>query len=271
MMVPDAEEALCGFLDSTRAGVPAVLCTIIAARGSAPRGVGAKMCVTAKSIIGTIGGGALEHEVGKWARDVLNGKEEPGVRSFHLEEVGDGMACGGEVDVFVEISRKARTLVVCGAGHVGLEVVRLATKLEYRIVAFDRRTEAVEAAMNIGAHEAKLIEESYTDRVPDLGPNDAVVVATHAHSDDEEAAEAFLRTEAGYVGVIASKKKAAHLRKRLKESGIERERMERLHTPIGLDIGGETPAAIAVSIIAEILARSHDRLRDGRVNTMESL
>ena len=151
------------------------------------------------------------------------------------------------------------TLLMAGAGHVGQAVARLAAGLGFHVVAFDDRAEL--------ASRERLGEdvEAIVDDVPRaLGeyPIDGgcyVVIATRGHQHDREALEAVIRRPAAYIGMIASKRKAAAILNALAEAGIDRESLARVHTPIGLPIGAQTVDEIAVSIMAEVIQTRRSR------------
>jgi xanthine dehydrogenase accessory factor len=230
----------------------AVLVTVTAARGSTPRKAGARMLVFADgSAEGTIGGGKVEHQVRGLCAEVLASREARAV-SYDL---GDdlGMSCGGSMSFFLEPILTDPPLIIFGCGHVGTALCRLAKTLGFSIVAVD---DLVQNANPTRLPEATRIVNTYDPAgLADLpfGPETFVVIVTREHRYDQQLLELCLAHETRYVGVIGSRRKAETQRQRLMEKGLA-DAIARVHCPIGLDIGAETPEEIAVSIAAELIA-----------------
>jgi xanthine dehydrogenase accessory factor len=233
-----------------------VLATVVSTGGSAPRSSGARMAVLPDgSIVGTVGGGALEKRVIEDALEVLT-SDAPRLARYDLteeEEGGIGAECGGRSEVFLEPVGSAPHLLVLGAGHVGLALARLGLDAGFRVtVVDDRPTFAREARIEgIEVVESSPDDEALRQRVTD---QTAVTVVTRSHMLDRQSLGNMLATPAFYVGMIGSRRKVAAEMAALEEEGMEPEALARVHAPIGLDIGAETPAEIAVAILAEIIA-----------------
>ena len=204
--------------------------------------------------IGTVGGGELENSVMDEARIALADGE---ARYLHYNmsdpSRGDVGVCGGQVEVFVEPILPAPMVIVIGAGHVGKAVAHLAKWLGFRVAVSDDRPEfcTPEAIPNADA-----ILPRPDGRVNRTRQSDAANLfgADHRGSDVDAAGLApLLETEAAYIGVIGSKRRWTETVKALKEQGVPAEKIERVHSPIGLELQAETPGEIAVSILAEIL------------------
>ena len=144
------------------------------------------------------------------------------------------------------------TVYVFGAGHVGLELAWLLDRTGFRTAVLDDRAEAMDAAKF--PPSVQLLPTDFANVSLPLAAADCVVIMTAGHRGDLAVLEQVLRTPAGYIGCIGSKKKAAAVRKMLKENSFTDAEILRIHSPIGLPIGGETPAEIAVSIAAELIA-----------------
>lgn len=234
-----------------RENQPAVLVTVLAAKGSTPREAGAKMVVSADGLAGTIGGGNLEFQCEAAARTLLGaGAEGPSTRDFPLGPAL-GQCCGGHVTVLFEVLRPPRLqIALFGAGHVGKALVRLLADLPCRVDWIDSRPEALPATLppNVLAVRATHPEQM----VAALPPNSMVLVMTHDHQlDFEIVAAALQRADLAVVGLIGSDTKRARFLSRLARLGITG---EKLLCPIGLaGIGGKEPAVVAVSIAAQIL------------------
>jgi xanthine dehydrogenase accessory factor len=230
---------------------PAVLVTVLAAKGSTPREAGAKMVVSADGLAGTIGGGNLEYQCEAAARGLLaDGAEGPSTRDFPLGPAL-GQCCGGHVTVLFEVLRPPRLHIgLFGAGHVGKALVRLLADLPCRVSWIDARPEALPA--NLPANVVPVRIAQAAQAVAGLPPGSLVVVMTHDHALDFEIVVAALgRTDLGAVGLIGSATKRARFVGRLVRQGVD---PVRLICPIGLPgIEGKEPAVVAVSVAAQIL------------------
>jgi len=260
------------------------LCTVVATQGSVPRDAGAKMLVAPDgSICGTVGGGPLEASVLSEAVQLLRGGGTSGIRRFALTTAGDaadplpavpspgedlGMKCGGQVSVFIDVVRPAARLVLYGAGHVGERVANLAGEAGLDAVVVDDRVEFARRDRFPRASEVRCVD---LERDPlgglSPGPEDFVVILTRCHALDEAVLDAALRTRAGYVGLIGSRRKVALvLRSIARRRGTDPRSDPRLHAPIGLKLGDKSPGEIAISILAEIvLVKSSGELAHNRL------
>ncbi len=309
--------------DRLKAGEAAVLCRIMDASGSTPRGAGARMAVFQDgSTSGTIGGGAVELRAAKIAGELL---ETGGSRtcSFHLTpgDIEDiGMVCGGDVTLlfqhlaperlpllediaaalgepgpswlvtdlradgrwemavdrtgdgplftrrpmlqeggrYVEPLCPAGSIYIFGAGHVGAALARLLCWMGQRVVVFDDRPHALRPGTF--PEGVRCILGDYGEIGLSLGSEDCAVVMSPGHKMDFQILTQVLKTEAGYVGCIGSRRKIAATRELLLEAGFSRDVIDAIHSPIGLPIGAETPEEIAVSVAAELIAHRSGRL-----------
>ncbi len=237
----------------------AALCTVVKTSGSTPRHSTSKMLVLPDgSIRGTVGGGELENRVIQEALDSLrDGRSRLLEYSLVDPARGDVGVCGGQVEVFVEPILPPPTVVVIGGGHVGKAVAHLAKWLGFRVAVSDDRPEFCTPEANPDA------DEFYPYPIADLpahlsiNPQMYLVLTTRGSSIDVAGLPALLDTPAAYLGVIGSRKRWLTTTKTLTEKGIPSEKLERIHSPMGLGLGAETPEEIAVSIMAEVLmARS---------------
>jgi len=237
------------------AGRPFVLATLVKTSGSVPREPGAKMLVFAEGTIeGTIGGGNFEKIVIADCRAMFGGTDRCLLKHYRFEESGDdatGMHCGGTADVFLELYGVAEKLMIFGAGHIGRELCRLGASLGMRLVVVDDRADMLD---NFGPSvETILTDNLYERNFPAIDENCYVVIVTHGHKNDLAVLAKVIKGNFAYVGMIGSKAKVARTFKSLKEMGVSQEQLDRIHAPIGLDIGAEGPFEIAVAIIAEII------------------
>ena len=238
-----------------REGRDAALVTIIGTGGSTPRKTDAKMLVKPDGkICGTIGGGNLEFLVMKDAlKSIQTGKAKR--VSYNLDKGGNaGMICGGETEILIEPIISPPTLYICGGGHIGLALAKIARLLDYRIIVIDDRPEYVTPDRFPEAERCVL--HSYNDvfDVIEVNKSGLIVIVTHGHKGDEAALASALKTPAFYIGMIGSKKKVASTFNHLREQGITDAQLSRVHAPIGLEIFGQSPEEIAISIAAEIIA-----------------
>ena len=244
-------EAVAGY---QRDGVAAMLVTVIAVRGSTPREAGAKMAVTATEQAGTIGGGNLEFQCARAARELLDGTEAgPLVREYPLGPAL-GQCCGGHASVLFEVLRPPTLHVALfGAGHVGAAVVRLLAELPCRVTWIDPRAEAFPLALP--GNVRSLPAEVPATMVALLPGGALVLVMTHDHAlDFDIVAAALARDDLPFVGMIGSATKRMRFLRGLRELGIGDAALARFACPIGLPgVGGKLPAEIAVSIAAQIL------------------
>ena len=157
-------------------------------------------------------------------------------------------------EYFIEAYTTPPTLVVAGGGHISKALAPLATMLGFRLFVVDDRPQFANKERFPEAEE--VVVASYEEGITQLpiNANTFIVVATRGHNYDDVALEAAVRTSASYVGLVGSKRKAILIYEQLFKHGISLEKVEAIHSPVGLDIGGRTPEEIAISIMAEILA-----------------
>jgi len=238
-------------LELDKAGVPYTWATVTDVVGSSPRDIGAKMIITKDEIFGTIGGGALEHEVMKDARDQLSlGK--PVTKNYPLGPLL-GQCCGGEVTVFIEPVTPSQKVIVFGAGHIAEHLVPMLKNLNFNVTLIDERADRIELPAFAAANDRQ--NELPSDALKEIDFNDDLhlIVLTHAHVHDEEIVEYCLDKPFNYLGLIGSRTKWTKFRERYRSRGFSDDQINRVKTPIGLDIGSETPFEIAVSIISELI------------------
>lgn len=160
----------------------------------------------------------------------------------------------GALDLFADVSLAPPTLVMVGGVHVAVALASLAATLGYRTVVIDpRRSFGSEARFPQVDRLMQMWPEQALESVR-LGPSTAVAVLTHDPKIDDRALKVALPSRAGYVGALGSRKTQAKRRQRLLEAGLTEAQLDRLHGPIGLSIGAQTPEEIALSIMAEVVA-----------------
>ncbi len=311
-----------------RSGEPAMLLTIIERDGSAPRGVGTSMVLSADGVqTGTIGGGATEYQARLNALEMLK-RGGSGTREYRLypnERNDGGMVCGGRVRVlfrcfsgadgttcvgralqmleadekaylvtavcgervgetdvmtraqaaekpeiaahlgerpvltgdeaewFIEPLHGAPRVIVFGGGHVSQKMAPLLSFIDYRVWVLEDREEFADEALFPTAERVLMLPFDAAEQTLGITSRDHVIVLTRGHESDFRILRWVLRTEADYIGCIGSKTKVKLTRERLLADGFAEAELDRLHSPIGLDIGAETPAEIAVSVAAELI------------------
>lgn len=232
-----------------------VIVTLVGARGSAPQEVGAKMLVTAEGLrYGTVGGGKIEAFCLKKAAEMLVAKSPSTLGTYNLQK-DIGMTCGGEVSVFFETQFfNAWVVAVFGAGHVSQELCRIMQTWSCQVHVFDHRQEWLDKLPN-AFNIKKIHTENIASHVDELPDNTFLMSLTQGHASDVPVLEKALKqhTRFAFLGVIGSQVKSEKIRDQLRQQGVPQEALQRLHCPIGLDFGDNTPPEIAVSIAAQLL------------------
>ena len=231
--------------------------TIVNVRGSVPSFETAKMLVRDDgSIMGTIGGGCVEADVWQAAREVME-SERPRTLTFNLNQspkYDTGLVCGGTLDVFIEPVLPPALLYVFGAGHVSVNLYRIAKSAGFDITVVDDRETYANRERFPEAKE--VIAEDFDKAMARLTPSESsyIVIVTRGHRDDMRVLRWAVQTRAKYVGMIGSKRKTIAIFRELTAEGLSEQLFERVHAPVGLDIGAITPEEIAVAITAELIA-----------------
>ena len=251
-------------------GAAVASATVVDTSRSVPRRAGAKMLVYRDgSISGTVGGGEMEARVVAEAVAAL-GDGRCRLLSYRLVDPGRGDpgVCGGDVQIFVEPHMPKPTVIVMGYGHVGRSVAQLARWLGFRVVAADDRSGMGDEPAS-QPHGADSFGGDAADAAPDelvigtvddllagrtLDADVSVVLVTRNVDVDSAALPALLATDVGYVGVMGSERRWATTRARLEAEGVDPDALDRVHAPIGIEVGAETPEEIALSIMAEVVA-----------------
>ncbi len=313
-------------------GEDAVLVTIVASSGSAPRGAGARMLVTKEGrVSGTIGGGAVEYRAEQLAGEILLTKRsrQEHFRLFKNDVADIGMVCGGAVDVYFRYisagdAETVRLLEVCaelfetlepswlitelesgalsvyspkrgllgepvpdevlkslsarparcelggkvyycekllqpgrvylfGGGHISQALAPLLLTLDFPCLVLDDREEYLSPALFGGAPTRRIDPEDISKLVKDFTENDCVCIMTRGHKDDMLIQKQVMRSPVRYVGVIGSARKQRAVKEQILALGYDESEFEKVVSPIGLDIGADSPAEIAVSIAAQLI------------------
>lgn len=237
----------------TREGKTFAVATITGHAGSVPRHVAKMIIQPDGATFGTIGGGCVETQVVTHALKLLReGTKGVHVKSYDLieEEFGGvGMNCGGKIDVAIEIIEPTPKLLIIGSGHLAQALSRIGKMLEFDIIVMDpmAKKESFPEAIEV---VPDFVETGFSKISVD--PSTYIVILTR-HKDDVPALKCSLRTNAAYIGMVSSRRRVALVFGKLLEEGFTEEQLARVYSPVGLDIGAETPEEIAVSILAEII------------------
>ncbi|MBK8165996.1 MAG: XdhC family protein [bacterium] len=257
---------LAAMVREQRAGV---LATVIGAERSTPRQPGAKMIIHADGhLTGSVGGGRAEAHVVAEAAQVAAGGA---CRTVSIDLDGDLGVCGGRMSVFLEPVLRAVPFVVIGCGHVGRALATVGRTLPFRFLLVDDRADMLVGLPAGGSLQAVACGPGELAGVLQGAAGGAVLVASRGHACDADYLEALLRAEAAlsrpfaFIGLLGSRAKSARILAELADRGIGAEALARVRAPVGLDLGDETPAEIALSVLAEALAvlRGRELLRDG--------
>jgi len=236
-----------------------VFCTVVEKKGHGPRDVGAKMIVTEDGkTFGTIGGGDFERTLVDECLKAMKEHRSKKV-TFNLSKdpkdgaVGTGLICGGELTVLVDVMEPAPRLIIIGAGHVALPLAKLASNVGFKIIVVDDERKLVTKEHFPMAED--VIAGDYAQVLSgfDMSPRDFAVVAHGEPEHDYSAVKKLIEKNPAYIGLLGSPKKAKILTERLKAEGVSDAQLKILHTPVGLDIGAETPEEIGISILAQII------------------
>ena len=254
-----------------RERVPVMLVSVDSIVGSTPREPGAKMLVTAEHQFGTIGGGNLEYQACRIARDQLSLGERGGLQRFPLG-AGLGQCCGGLVNLMferldadsdwshAEIEENRIELYLFGAGHVGRALAYVLADLPVNLTWIDTRDGMLPAAP--GERVNAICTDTPEAEVDAAPAGSYFLVMTHDHALDQCLCEQILkRDDFAYFGLIGSAGKRRNFETRMRRRGVDASRFASMICPIGIDgIGSKQPAQIAISVAAEIL-RVYDRAR----------
>jgi len=240
-------------LDVLDAGSSASVCTVVHSSGSSPQKMGSKMLVHQDgSIVGTIGGGTIEHAVIKEAQTVLSSGRSQLFKAHLSRDLA--MCCGGRMEIFIEPVGDRPWLLLFGGGHVGAALCAIASRSGFRVHVIDEREEFANSSVHPDA--AAFTVGDPVDHLADLpwGPETYAVIVTHSHRSDEDLLARCVDHERRYLGMIGSKAKVLRFLKRYDQRGLDRATFAPVRAPIGLDIGARDPGEIAVAIAAGLIA-----------------
>ncbi len=258
------QEVFAAVADALDKGQLAALVTIVATTGSTPQRVGAKMLVFPDGrMVGTIGGGCYENDAFWKAREAITNRK-PQLVHYELDDdfaQETGLICGGQMSVYIEPIEPSPELYVIGAGHVGYHLATMAQDLGFHVHVVDDREKFA------SRERFPTVADVVTEDIPawlertTLPAHAYVVIVTRGHTNDLDALRALAPRELRYLGLIGSRAKVARISDQLLSEGMAPEVLTQVHAPIGLEIGAVTPQEIAVSILAELIAVKHGRIK----------
>ncbi len=221
------------------------LITVVQVIQPSPAQLGWKLLVWPDGrALGNIGGGDLEQQARQEAIQALQQGQPRMFRYSPSATDTNQAACGGQVGCFVDVHQPVPTVLIIGGGHVGQPLA--------------------EMARLIGLHVQIVDIDPERSTVPrfdpaQVTPSTYVVISTRTHESDEETLRQAISTPAAYLGMVGSRRKVQTIFEHLQADGVTDEQLSRVHSPIGLDLGGRSPAEIALAILAEIVQTRYHR------------
>lgn len=231
-----------------------VVATLLETKGSCPQVPGARMLVHSDARIEfTIGGGTFEAEVIQDSLSALQ-SSQTGIQEYRLTKDDIGMYCQGVARVLLEPHSPRPQIIIFGGGHVSQALSRIAsTGGLFEVHVIDDRKEFADPEKHPVADHVIHTDSNFEEGVPTIDEETYLVIVTRCHTTDKMLVRKYLSSPARYIGMIGSRPKSVQLRRELVEEGVPASMLASLHSPIGLPIGGKSPAEVAVSILAEII------------------
>lgn len=259
-------------------GIETAVVTVLEVKGSSPGKEGSMMAVFSDgSILGTVGGGALEYEFIQEALKAIK-ENKSCEKSFELTEKGSlHMKCGGFVRAYIKVFAKREKLLIMGGGHLGAELYTLGKFLNKYVVIFDDREEFANRKRFLEADEIIFGKMEETVKNYSVDENSYIIIVTRGHENDKECLKAILdkKVSPKYIGMVGSRGKVLSTYKKLLDEGYSKEELKKIYSPIGLDISSSEPKEIALGIMAEITAvknqKTGEHMRDVRKIDIDNL
>lgn len=246
-------------LAAVQGGEVVATATVIATSPNAPVLLGAKLLVRSNGeTTGSLGGGAVEEAV---VADCREGLRHHLLETYHYTPDGQrldhlsrsALASRSYYSVLIEVFEPPVTLLVVGGGHIGKALTQLGALLGFSVAVVDERPDYCNAERFPEADHLLCGDYAEMLRGFPISPNTFIVLVTRGHKQDELSLREVIRSPARYIGMIGSKRRVTAVLQHLLAEGVAPEAVQRVHSPIGLDIGAETPEEIAVAIMAEIV------------------
>ncbi len=237
------------------AGQTAVLATLIEALDL--RSIGSKLLISESGSlpVGRLGNAELNRAVAEQAAKFLESRAD--TRLFQVREFAPALSDWSEAKILFERIQAEPRVVICGAGHVGASLAKLASLMGYRATLIDDRAEFINREQFPEKNISLVAAESWSQAVLEAignGHGVSIAIVTRGHSEDEQCLRAMIGTEVDYVGLIGSKRRTNIVLDRLRQSGADERKLGKVHAPVGLDIGAVTPEEVALAVMAEIVA-----------------
>lgn len=234
----------------------ALLATLIQVPANAPAKVGGKLLIDySGTTVGGLGNEDLDYAVLRYAAIFFHSRAV--TRILLLKDFAPELAHLSEAQILFERIEPEPRLVICGAGHVGASLAKLAGLLGYSVTLIDDRAEFVSREAFPEDRIELVAAKNWADAVRAAmgnGRGVGVAIVTRGHSEDEQCLRAVLNVDPVYVGLIGSKRRTNIVLERLRENGVSEEKLAKVRAPVGLDIGAVTPEEVALAIMAEIVA-----------------
>ena len=244
---------------AARGGAPVAVATVIRGPQASRPAVGEKLLVRAdRSRLGSLAGGELEEAIAADSHAALTRLPRKQVESLFYRADGARLerleAGANEFEVMIEVAERPATLLIVGGGHIGQSLAGIASQVGFSVAVLDDR-EAFANAERFPAADRVICGDFAEElrRFP-IDAHTYIVLVSRGHKQDELSLREVATSEAAYVGMIGSRRRVGAVLTHLTREGLPQEALGRVHTPIGLDIGAETPEEIAVSIIAQIIS-----------------
>lgn len=259
-------------------GIETAVVTVLEVKGSSPGKEGSMMAVFSDgSILGTVGGGALEYEFIQEALKAIK-ENKSCEKSFELTEKGSlHMKCGGFVRAYIKVFAKREKLLIMGGGHLGAELYTLGKFLNKYVVIFDDREEFANRKRFPEADEIIFGKMEETVKNYSVDENSYIIIVTRGHENDKECLKVILdkKVSPKYIGMVGSRGKVLATYKELLDEGYSKDELKKIYSPIGFDISSSEPKEIALGIMAEITAvknqKTGEHMRDVRKIDIDNL
>ncbi|MGL6106786.1 XdhC family protein [Romboutsia sp.] len=241
--------------EELKKGASVAMATLTEVKGSSPGKQGAILCMFEnESVIGTVGGGILEHKIMNKCKDCLE-KNEDSIFEYNLNNTSKDtpMECGGDVKGYIKVFKPNPKLLIVGGGHIGFNIYKISRSLNFHTIVVDDREDYAneerfkEAEEVYSGEISKILKEIYIDK------NTYVVITTRGYEKDLEALREVINNEVAYIGMIGSRKKWLTIKKELIKEGIKEDKLDEVYAPVGINISSTEVSEIAFGILAEIL------------------
>ena len=232
------------------------LATVIDVTGDLPAAPGDKVLfLTTGQRVGALGWAPLEAALAEKVDSVVEERSSRVVRLAFSERDARqvGLERGGSVDVFIEVFVPRPTLLIVGAGHIAVPLARMGRLLDFEVIVLDDRASFANRERFPEADQVIAAGFEATLRKLPITRNTYIVLITRGHQHDVESLREVIDSPAAYIGMIGSRRRVWAVFKLLYQRGMPVEKLRRLYAPIGINIGAQTPAEIATSIISEVV------------------